>query len=250
VFTATEAPIVADVDGDGRAEIVMVSNRRVWQCDTTYANWVKPPGYKKAGDPGYHGITVLGDKSDNWVGTRRIWNQHAYHVSNVCDGIDQVCATAQNAHAALPSPQTDNWTVPWLNNFRQNVQGLGLFNAPDLTVAKVTVAGGCSKEHTSVTFTVTNKGSAQVAAGLKITLYFNDPASGGSKLQTVATTKALIPGASETLTVTIQLPTTYGGEAFELHVTADDIGDGTGERNECDEGNNTALAKVQCTGPG
>jgi FG-GAP-like repeat/FG-GAP repeat len=42
--TATEAPIVADVDGDGRAEIVMVSNRRVWNCDTDYpGSWKKPP---------------------------------------------------------------------------------------------------------------------------------------------------------------------------------------------------------------
>ncbi len=117
-------------------------------------------------------------------------------------------------------------------------------------MAKVTVAGGCSKEHTSVTFTVTNKGSAQVAAGLKVTLYFNDPSSGGTALKTVATTKALLPGASETLTVTIKLPAAYGGEAFELYVSADDVGDGTGERNECDESNNTARAKVQCTGPG
>ena len=247
--TATEAPLVADVDGDGRAEIVMVSNRRVWQCDTTYPSWVKPPGYVKSGDVGYHGITVLGDKNDNWVGTRRIWNQHAYHVSNVCDGIDQACVSAQNSYGHLPNPQRDNWSVPWLNNFRQNVQGLDVFNAPDLVTTGVQLSGACSKEHTSVVFTVTNKGSAVVAPGLKVTLYYGDPAGGGPALATTATTTTLNPGESETLTVQIKLPSSYTGEKFELYVVADDVGDGTGERNECVETNNVGTTAVQCVGP-
>jgi len=42
-FTATEAPIVADVDGDGKAEIVMVSNGvdpsgSGWKCDIVLWN--------------------------------------------------------------------------------------------------------------------------------------------------------------------------------------------------------------------
>jgi hypothetical protein len=31
--------------------------------------------------------------------------------------------------------EQDNWTTPGLNNFRQNVQGAGVFNAPDLSVS-------------------------------------------------------------------------------------------------------------------
>ena len=246
--TATEAPIVADVDGDGRSEIVMVSNRRVWSCEKE-AGWVKPTGWS-VGKPGYMGITVIGAADDNWVGTRQVWNQHAYHVTNVCDGADQSCATAQNRHAAIPNPEKSNWTLPWLNNFRQNVQGSGLFNAPDLMGGGIKfLLKGCPKKMT-VTFTVTNKGSALVGPGLKCTLYFNDPKSGGQALKTVKTTGVLKPNGSETISTEVLLPATYKGQKFELYLQVDDRGDGKGERNECIETNNTSFAKTQCQAPG
>lgn len=246
--TATEAPIVADVDGDGRSEIVMVSNRRVWDCEKI-ADWVGPPGWKK-GAAGYSGVSVIGSADDNWVGTRQIWNQHAYHVSNVCDGVDQVCGTSQNRHAAVPYPEKSNWTVPWLNNFRQNVQGLGMYNAPDLVGGSIKfVLKGCPQKMT-VTFTVTNKGSALVGPGLKCTLYFGDPAKGGTALKTVATVTLLKPNASETLSTEVTLPSTYKGEKFDLYIQVDDRGDGKGERNECNESNNQTYANTQCLAPG
>ena len=57
--TAQELPIVADVDNDGAAEIVVVSN---------------------GGSPA---VQVWRDRSDGWVPARRIWNQHTYHVTNI-----------------------------------------------------------------------------------------------------------------------------------------------------------------------
>jgi len=246
--TATEAPIVADVDSDGRAEIVMVSNQHVFNCEKE-AGWVKPKGWVK-GKPGYVGITVVGAADDNWVGTRSIWNQHAYHVTNVCDGADQACVTAQNRHAAIPKPEKRNWTLPWLNNFRQNVQGSGLFNAPDLIGGSITFKYQACPKQMTVTFTVTNKGSAKVGPGLKCTLYYNNPKAGGTKLKTVQTTKALLPNGTETLTTTVTLPASYKGEKFDLYIRVDDRGDGKGERNECNENNNTSYAKTQCKAPG
>ena len=242
--TATEAPIVADVDGDGKSEIVMVSNRRVWSCDKE-PGWVKPKGV-----PGYMGITVIGSSDDNWVGTRQIWNQHAYHVTNICDGADQSCISTQNRHGKLPSPETRNWTLPWLNNFRQNVQGSGLFNAPDLVGGGIKfLLKGCPKKMT-VTFTVTNKGSALTGPGLKCSLYFGNPTAGGSLLKTVKTTTALKPNGSEVISTEVNLPASYKGEKFNLYIRVDDRGDGKGERNECNESNNTSNANTQCKSPG
>jgi len=242
--TATEAPIVADVDGDGRSEIVMVSNRPTWQC-SSQKGWVKPTGASA-----YMGITVIGSADDNWVGTRQIWNQHTYHVTNVCDGGDQACVSAQNRHARVPRPEKRNWALPWLNNFRQNVQGSGLYNAPDLVGGGIKFKyTGCPKKMT-VTFTVTNKGSAVVGPGLKCTLYFGDPTAGGTKLKTVSTTKALPPNGAETLSTEVTLPATYKGEKFDLYIRVDDRGDGKGERNECNEKNNTTQAKTDCKSPG
>jgi hypothetical protein len=54
-------PVVADVDGDGRAEVLV-------------------PHFDPA-EPGL--LTVLGEANGRWANARRIWNQHAYHVTNV-----------------------------------------------------------------------------------------------------------------------------------------------------------------------
>jgi len=61
--TRTEYPVIADVDGDFKAEIVFATNNDVsWGRDA--------------------GIEVLQDSLDNWVSTRPVWNQHTYHITN------------------------------------------------------------------------------------------------------------------------------------------------------------------------
>ncbi|MCB9751167.1 MAG: VCBS repeat-containing protein [Myxococcales bacterium] len=61
--TRTEYPVIADVDGDFKAEIVFSANNNVsWGIDA--------------------GIEVLQDSLDNWVNTRPVWNQHTYHITN------------------------------------------------------------------------------------------------------------------------------------------------------------------------
>ncbi len=63
--TLIEYPIVVDVDNDRSAEIIYVSN-----------GGTSPT------------VTVLGEARSRWVASRRIWNQHAYHVTNIReDGI-------------------------------------------------------------------------------------------------------------------------------------------------------------------
>jgi len=61
-----EYVLVADVDADGNAEIVAVANNN-------------------CGFGPQRGVYVFGDANDNWVTTRRIWNQHTYHITNVRD---------------------------------------------------------------------------------------------------------------------------------------------------------------------
>jgi hypothetical protein len=63
--TRTEYPVIADVDGDFKANIVFSTNN-----DTT-ASLVTDAG-----------IEVFKDSLDNWVSTRPVWNQHTYHITN------------------------------------------------------------------------------------------------------------------------------------------------------------------------
>jgi hypothetical protein len=83
-WTQAENPVVADVDNDGSAEIVVVSN---------------------GGQPA---VQVIRDVQDRWIQARRIWNQHAYHVTNVRED------------ATIPQHQAKSWQT--LNTFRTNAQ--------------------------------------------------------------------------------------------------------------------------------
>jgi MYXO-CTERM domain-containing protein len=87
--TWQEYPLVADVDGDGAAEIIAVGNTN---C-----------GYGVQS-----GIYVFGDSDDAWVNTRPLWNQHSYHVTNI------------NLDGSIPVDEAENWLTAGLNNFRLN----------------------------------------------------------------------------------------------------------------------------------
>jgi hypothetical protein len=86
--TLTEYPIVADVDNDGSAEIVVVSNEFGGSSSPT--------------------VQVIRDRGDRWIQARRIWNEHTYHVTNVRED------------GTIPQYEQPSWTR--LNTFRTNAQ--------------------------------------------------------------------------------------------------------------------------------
>jgi hypothetical protein len=87
--TMEEYPVVADVDNDGSAEFLVVS-------------WNEAPV-----------LQVFGDADSRWVQARRIWNQHAYMVTNIRE------------NGTLPEQPLNHWE--WFNTFRVNapIQGGG-----------------------------------------------------------------------------------------------------------------------------
>ncbi|PRP90333.1 FG-GAP repeat protein [Enhygromyxa salina] len=87
--TVLEYPVVADIDNDGSAEILVVSN-------TLFGGQLP------------YTITAIRDAEDRWIQGRRIWNQHTYHVTNVReDGV-------------IPQFEPPNWQD--LNTFRTQAQ--------------------------------------------------------------------------------------------------------------------------------
>jgi len=86
--TLSEYPVVADIDNDGSAEIVVVSNN--------FSGTPSPT------------VQVIRDVEDRWIQARRIWNQHTYHVTNVRED------------ATIPAVEPKSWAQ--LNTFRTNAQ--------------------------------------------------------------------------------------------------------------------------------
>jgi len=91
-WTAVEYPVVADVDNDGSAELVVVSN--IW------------PGYHEG--PSSPTVQVFRDQHDRWIPARRIWNQQSYHVTNVTED------------GRIPQFESPHWKG--LNTFRTQAQ--------------------------------------------------------------------------------------------------------------------------------
>jgi hypothetical protein len=87
--TLHEYPVVADVDGDGTAEIVVAHGGE---------------------GSDFHGLTVLGERSGLWTSARRVWNQYAYHVTNV------------NEDLSIPQRPEAPWPDP--NGWRQGAAGV------------------------------------------------------------------------------------------------------------------------------
>jgi len=77
--TGWELPVVADVNNDGHAEIVVKQDSHLIPVDK--------------------GILVYGNIDNDWVATRRIWNQFDYHITNVRE------------NGTIPRFEIPNWTV-------------------------------------------------------------------------------------------------------------------------------------------
>ena len=218
-FTALEYPIIADVDNDGEAEIVVGTND--FEC-----------GDKLSCAPGFSGIRVYGAAQNAWVATRRVWNQHSYHIDNV----DEL--------GGIPAQEFDSWLTH--NTYRLNaLTSLPATAAPDLKAEDVTAeSDGCN--NITLRAWITNSGAVLVGAGLPVSFYARHGAQ-RVYLGEAVTRLGLEPGDSERVSLTTSLPS---GGPWTIEVVADDLqGSGQGTRNECDEDNNTSTFDTGMTCP-
>ena len=176
------------------------------------------------------GIRVYRDSADRWVRSRQVWNQHAYHVTNVNDD-----GTIPRTSAAMT-----NWTTPGLNNFRQNVQGSPVPGAtPDLTSRGIGVE--CAGDSVTLSANVCNRGTESVGAGMSVGFYAGDPDAGGMLVCRGFTDRVLDPGTCA--------PVECTGTADIGGVTIFAVADDEGTEGECHEGNNRAvLDGAMCLG--
>ena len=212
--TRTENPVVADVDDDGDAEIVFSANA---EARFLRDSWTDP------------GVEIWGDRRGRWVGARRIWNQHTYHITNV------------EEDGRIANPENPSWTEH--NSYRQNLrEGGDVLVVPDLWGGHGTFecrgAGVARLE-----IVVANYGLERAGAGVIVGFYRGHPSLGDRVGETV-TSRTLEPlGDSEVLRFDVLL----GPEPANYYAVLDDPVDGEGSVLECREGNNEVLIwRVTC----
>jgi hypothetical protein len=216
--TLWEYPVVADVDNDGQADIVVASN--------AYGITCPDDGSKQSG------IRIFGSKNGSWVRTRRVWNEHTYHITNI--GED----------GKVPAMEPPNWTQPGLNDYRQNRQPAGEFSAPD---AVVSVAPRCFGDY-GIVATVRNLGSAALPAGVPVGFYAGKMP--GMKIGDGATKKTLYAAEAEAVTLLLpNAPPDIASGATPVYAVVDD-GNPPHNWHECRTDNNISDPKsAKCDEP-
>ena len=221
--TIHEYPVIVDVDGDSNTEIVVVGNDRNHVSNVLSCPYAASE-YKK-------GVFVFGDPNDNWVRTRKIWNQHAYHITNV------------NADGTLPMGEPASWIVPpGFNNYRQSNQGAGVFNAPDLQVSLEVSLELCPAS-ILLRAAIQNAGSLGVAAGVQVDFYRGVMPS-GQLIGSATTTAPLLPGQVEV--VSFPAPVNAGEQDLAFYVVVDGASLDESVKECLEDNNDAAVSAVSC----
>jgi hypothetical protein len=205
--TRTEYPIVADVNGDGTAEIVVT------------AQALNGPRFSGTG-----WISVYESSNQPWVPARNVWNQHGYNVTNINDDL------------TVPQFQQDNLN-PGLgqryNNFLVQTAvgggpaGIVTFPAADaIIMAELDANGdplidfsGCPDEIVATLIVDNTGGSAPLPATTPISYYDGDPSTGMPNLiQTTTVGTQVEPGEFVTIVRTIPVGLVPPGSPIFLSV--------------------------------
>ncbi len=240
--TASEYPLVVDVNGDGRSNIVLIANRDQFgrDCEDFLAQGHAdsrpdrypecfpddPDGRPEACDIGTSGIYVLQDVHDAWVRTRAIWNQHAYHITNI------------NDDGTLPDVWTDHWTG--FNTFRANRQGEIPLNQPDVAVTSVQVNALNCPPDVEFRVTISNLGMSGIPAGLPVSLVNSED---GQRLETFTVAEPISPGATVVLEFNYTVPTWLFNEPLNFMIVANDDGSSDALVQDCNP--ETATAEIE-----
>ena len=190
--TLMEYPLIADVDNDGSTEIIVASNNYAFS--------------------GWNGITVIGDANNSWAPARPIWNQYAYHITNV------------NNDGSIPTVQQHNW-LSW-NNFRAGGTELGPSNwradvqFGDVEICKAT----CEQDLVTLSVAIENTGLIE-AAGTEVLVLQSSGSEFASDVVTVAS------GESQFM-VPIEISRVAWGNGVFLLLDEPNV------IRECDETNN------------
>jgi len=203
--TLTELPVIVDVDGDNHADIIVSANQL----------GIAPFGQ--------FGIRVFQDKNNSWVNTRRIWNQHSYHITNI------------NDNGTVPRIEQNSWQVH--NTYRLNKR----LDIPATAVADLTASYLRVQDHGGVqpsTFTVRvgNGGGLGVDPGVRVAFYKGQPGAGGVLLGVGQTTQSLDQGVYED--VSISFAQSLAGIS-SLVAVVDDDGTGKSKVTDFDRANNS-----------
>lgn len=197
--TMYDYPVIADVDANGHADIVVM-------------------------DQGDAGMEVFRDAADSWAPVRAVWNQHAYSITNINDDL------------TVPATAVPNWTV--YNSYHSaNALPPGEALGANIGGEILEVCqDDCDTGQLRVLARVDNSGSSEIPAGVSVSLYA--VVGGDAQLLATETTPAAVPAEMSSEGIEFVVDADAVVEASALYLVVDDDGTGTGAISECLEDDN------------
>ena len=214
-WTIHEYPLVADVDGDGKAEI-LVANSYL-------------PGFE-----GHFGLYVLGANDDDWVSARSQWNQHAYFITNVED----------DGYVSYGPPNYSPYTAEDFNSFRLQAPGaFGALAAPNAVPVTSSCQDGCGDA--AFWIQVGNSGDF-ISVNPDVVVAIYGVTSGGQQdlLDYQRLNEYVDPGQVSNpveFNITSAVWTQYDHMLAYVDDPAATLASADGHSKECDETDNTAI---------
>ncbi len=222
--TILDLPVIADVDADGHAEIVVASDAAQNDSCRT-GRFARELGISHQGAT--YGVRVLEDPQDRWSSARALWNQHSYHITNILDD------------RTIPLREQESWKVH--NTYRQNLPQSkpGKEPRPDSTggIDFPPDVGDCVKLFRLSGY-VCNRGAVTIPKGLPSTFYLGDPRlSGARAVCTAFSDRAVAAGNCVPIACDWNSPSP---PPYDLWLQTNDDGAGRHPTAECKSGNNLA----------
>ncbi len=212
-WTIHEYPLVADVDGDGKSELLVLNSPRP-DAMTQY------------------GFYLLGAADDDWVSARPHWNQHAYYVTNIDD----------DGMIGVAAPNYAPYTSDNLNSFRLQAPGaFGALAASDVAPRIEVCQTECGQPATMWVQVANVAAYITVDAGVPVSLV----GVSGSRTTVLDTQLLAAPVSPGDVSEALAFEGVDWASYDRLEVWVDDpsVGSGStvwGMAKECDEDNNIA----------
>ena len=201
--TLFEVPVIADVDADGSAEVLFVSNLRDVSGGATYA------------------LTVLGHDGDGWAKSGPSWPLFDFAVTNI------------QGDATLPTDIPLYWQDYNVYRARPIVDVPGVDFV--VSIHDVCFAGCMLDSQVRVAVQVGNQGMSTAPAGISVSLYAVDGDT-ETLLETQITAEELPGGTALESLEFVLTKEAFGANGVRVRV--DDDGSGGPDTLECDEHNN------------
>lgn len=196
--TLYEYPLVVDVDNDNAAEVVVVANNYAFS--------------------GVNGIRVFEASNDDWAPTRKIWNQHSYHITNI------------NDDGTVPQFEEPSWLTH--NTYRLNTfTDYAALAQPDLAIFSVNY----DDEAATVSATIRNLGLAPANSEITVHFYSNTAGENGALLGSVSL-NGLAAGSEADISIPVSEEPLTTDIAVEIEFQSN--------LGECDTTNNHTVAAL------